>query len=269
MDKETLPRSAHVIAAATSEASAPGSGHAASLAPAALQVGPAAPHFSAGNPYPGRPADDHERAADTAAFKSVICAVSEGPNEAAHHQATTLASPGGTVEVVSAAQLTRTLGDGRDRYDLIAVGGGAAAFAMVEHARIPILIARRCPLGTEVTDTIVVPVDDSSESSEALHLAGLLAAAHGGTVTLLAAPRSDPALRRAIAASRSVLRRATGVAPRISGEPRPPERVIPSAAATLRASLVVLDCGRNATEKRMAALMVGAIGCSVLVVPRS
>ncbi len=120
-----------------------------------------------------------------------------------------------------------------------------------------------------MTDTIVVPVDDSSESSGALEVAALLAAAHGGTVTLLAAPRSDPALQRAITASVGVVLDATGVAPHVIGEPRPPEVAIPSAAAALSASLVVLDSGDNAIDRTTAALMVGAIGCSVLVVPRS
>jgi hypothetical protein len=206
-----------------------------------------------------------------ATFKSVLCAVGGGPtDEAARHQAATLVCHGGTVELVSAAQLTRhALSGGRDSYDLIVVGSGAAAFAAVEQSRIPILIARRCPLGIEVTDTIVVPVDDSPESHGALELAGLLAAAHDGTVTLLAAPRPDLALQRAITASVGDVRRATGMAPLVIGEPRPPELVIPSAAATLRASLVVLDSGCGATERRMTALMVSAIGCSALVVPRS
>ena len=117
--------------------------------------------------------------------------------------------------------------------------------------------------------SIVVPVDGSPESRQPLELAGLLAAAHGGTVTLIAAPACDLGLQRAIAASFSVLLRATGTAPHVMAEPRPPDRVIPSAAATLKASLVVLDSGRNPAERRMAALMVGAIGCSVLAVPRS
>jgi hypothetical protein len=152
---------------------------------------------------------------------------------------------------------------------LLALGGRAAAFAAVERAPIPILIARRCPLGTEVTDTIVVHVDGSPESSRGVELAGSLAAAHGGSVTLLAAPAYDPALERAIAAGLEVLLRATGAAAHVFGEPRPLDWVIPSGAATLKASLVVLDVGRSPTERRTAALMVGAIGCSVLTVPRS
>jgi nucleotide-binding universal stress UspA family protein len=119
-----------------------------------------------------------------------------------------------------------------------------------------------------VTDNIVVPVADSPESSRALEFASLLAAAHGGTVTLLVAPRSDPAIERAIAASTSVVLRAPGADPRVYGAPRPPERVIPAAAAALKASLVVLDGARSQAEKRTSALLAGAIGCSVLSVPR-
>jgi nucleotide-binding universal stress UspA family protein len=160
----------------------------------------------------------------------------------------------------------RALDDTCDGYDLLALGGGPAAFTAVEIAPIPILIARRCPLGTEVTDTIVVSVDDR-EPSRAVKLAGQLAAAHGGTVTILAIPPSDPAFERAIAASFRVLLHATGTAPRVLGEPRPPERTIPTAAASLSASLVVLGSGRSQSERRRSALIAGAIGCSVLVVP--
>jgi nucleotide-binding universal stress UspA family protein len=206
-------------------------------------------------------------------FTSVIRAVAEGPtDDAARHQAALLASPGGTVELVAAALLTRhgerALSASCDGHDLLALGGGAAAFAAVEQAAIPILIARRCPLGSEVTDSIVVPVDGSAESSRAVELAGSLAATHGGSVTLLAAPACDPALERAIAAACEILLRATGAAAHVIGEPRPPDWVIPSAAASLKASLVVLDVGRSSTERRTAALMVAAIGCSVLAVPR-
>lgn len=213
-------------------------------------------------------------AVSASTFTSVVCAVADGPTDyVARHQAGLLASPGGTVELVAAAPLTghgeRALREGCDGHDVLALGGGAAAFAAVEQSPIPILIARRCPLGGEVTDSIVVPVGGSAESSRALQLAGLLAAAHGGTVTLLAAPACDPALERAIAAGFQVLLRATGAVPRVMGEPRPPEWVIPPAVAALKASLVILDCGRSPNERRLAALMVAAIGCSVLAVPRT
>jgi nucleotide-binding universal stress UspA family protein len=205
-------------------------------------------------------------------FRSVICANDRTVTDsAARHQAALLASPGATVKLVSSAQLThhgqRALRDTCDGYDLLALGGGAAAFTAVVNAPIPILIARLCPLGTEVTDTVVVSVDTSPESNRAVELAGVLAAAHGRTVTILAAPPADPAFERAIAASFRVLLRATGTIPRVYGEPRPPERTIPPAAASLTASLVVLGSGRSQSERRRTAVIAGAIGCSVLVVP--
>jgi hypothetical protein len=82
------------------------------------------------------------------------------------------------------------------------------------------------------------------------------------------APHRDPAIERAIAASVGVVLGLTGVDPRVFGEPRPPERVIPSAAAALETLLVVLDGARSQAEKRTTALIAGAVGCSVLSVPR-
>jgi nucleotide-binding universal stress UspA family protein len=86
-------------------------------------------------------------------------------------------------------------------------------------------------------------------------------------VTILPVPRRDPALERAIAASVRVVGQATGTIPRIFGEPRPPEQAIPSAAAALSASLVLLGCGGTEIERMNTALVVQAIGCSVLIVP--
>ena len=74
---------------------------------------------------------------------------------------------------------------------MLALGAGPAARTAVQHAPIPILVARTCPTGTRVTDSILVPVDASAESRCAVELAGRLAAADGATVTILAAPPRD------------------------------------------------------------------------------
>jgi nucleotide-binding universal stress UspA family protein len=58
------------------------------------------------------------------------------------------------------------------------------------------------------------------------------------------------------------------VAPRVLGEQSPPERTIPRAAAQLNASLVVLESGSSRRERSVAARIAGAIGRSVLVIPR-
>jgi nucleotide-binding universal stress UspA family protein len=205
-------------------------------------------------------------------FGSVLCATDGSADpETARRQAVLLASPGALVDYVSAGELTQRAGcpwhfSGDDDV-LLAIGSGVAAHAAVEAAASPILIARRCPLGTAVTDTILVVVDHASESSRAVEIAGRLAAVHGGAVTLLAPPRQDRSLARAIAASSSTILAATGSAPRVLGEQSPPERTIPPAAARLNASLVVVASGSSRRERRGTARIAGAIGRSVLVIP--
>jgi hypothetical protein len=205
-------------------------------------------------------------------FGSVLCATDRSANaQAAWRHAALLASRGAVVETVSGSQLIRhgqrVLRHGCKGHDLLVVGAGVASYAAVLDAPIPILIARWCPLGTQVTDTILVPIDDSLQSRRAVVLAGRLAAVHGGTVTILPAPPCDPSFERAVAASGRVVLRATGTAPRVLGNQLPRARRIPSAAASITASLVVLGYRTTEIERRMAAQVVGALGCSALVVP--
>ena len=205
-------------------------------------------------------------------FGSVLCGVDRSSNaRAARDQAELLASRAGSVEFVPAPQLTRhgprALRDRCEGHDLLALGAGAAARVAVEHAAIPVLVARWGPFDTKVTDTILVPVEDSPESSRAVGLAGRLAAVHGGTVTILGAPPRDPTLQRAIAASARILLEATGAAPRLFGEQLAPERAIPAAALTLSATLVLVGSAEDEAARRMTAQLAGCLACSVLVVP--
>ena len=198
--------------------------------------------------------------------RSVLCAIDRSANaQAACRHAALLASPGGVVETVRDGQ--RALHHARKGHDLLVVGAGVASYAAVLNAPIPILVARWCPLGTQVTDTILVPIDDSPQSGHAAVLAGRLAADHGGSVTILRAPPRAPSFQRAIAAGERVLLRATGAAPCVLGNQLPPERSIPSAAASISASLVVVGCGTKEMDRRTAAQVVGSLGCSALVVP--
>jgi sulfide:quinone oxidoreductase len=211
-------------------------------------------------------------AAPAPLFGAVLCGVDRSADgRAAHDQAVLLSSPGGDVEVVPAPRLARhghrALDRACDGHDLLVLGAGAGASVAVEHAPIPVLVARWCLPGTDVTDTILVAVDDSPASSRAVELAGRLAAAHGGTVTILAAPLGDPARRRAIAAARRILLQITGAAPRVLGEQPPREHAVASAAAALTASLVVLGTDRSQSAKGMTAQIAAGVGCSVLTVP--
>jgi nucleotide-binding universal stress UspA family protein len=220
--------------------------------------------------HPALPAE--RRGAHGGAFSSVICAVDRTTSDqAARRQAELLASPDGTVDVVSTSWLARpgqrALHEKFEGHDLLALGAGPAAYTAVQRTRIPILIARPCPLGTQVTDTILVPVDATPESNCAVELAARLATVHSGTVTIVAAPPRDPALQRAIATSERILLRATGATPRVLGEPLPREHSVPVAASLRSASLVVLGFGPTEIERNLAARMIGSFGCSVLAVP--
>jgi sulfide:quinone oxidoreductase len=205
-------------------------------------------------------------------FGSVLCGADRSvDSRAAHHQAALFAAPGGTVDVVPKPRLTRhgdrALYDACEGHDLLALGAGAGASAVVERAPIPVLMSRPGPPGTQVTDTILVPVDDSPESRCAVELAGRLAAVHGGSITLLVAPRRDPALHRAIAASRRIVLQTTGALPTLLGEPLPRERAISATAAAINASLVVLGTGDGTNARRMTARIADRIEASVLAVP--
>lgn len=196
-------------------------------------------------------------------FESILCCVDMSAEaQAARKQAALLALPRGTVEFVDAPQLMRHGSRVSDDHDLLVIGAGAAAFAALDDARMPILSARHGPSGTAVTDSILVPVGDPHASRAAVELAAKLAVEHEGTVTILAASPRHEALERAIAASRRMVLRATGAVPRVIGEWQPPERSIAAAAAALPASLVILG-----VETEMAGSMARAIAASVLLLP--
>src|SRR3954452_9684352 len=212
------------------------------------------------------------RAEPAPMFTSVLCGVDRRvDSRAAHRQAVLLASPGAAVDLVSAPRLTRhggrALHEACERHDLLALAAGADIAAVLEHAPIPVLIGRWSPSGTAVTDTILVPVDGTPASGRAVELAGRLAAAHGGTVTVLVAPHRDPALQRAIAASRRIVLQASGAVPTVLGEQLPRERAIPATAVAINASLAVLATGDTANERRTTAQIADRTEASVLAVP--
>jgi sulfide:quinone oxidoreductase len=220
-----------------------------------------------------QPADPFKRTAQSAdTFSSVLCGVDRSANSrAAHQQATLFAEPGGAVEVVPAPRLTRhgerALQNACEGHDLLALGAGGGASAVVEHAPIPVLLGRWSAPGTEVTDRILVAVDDSPDSRRVLELAGRLAADHRGSVTVLVAPQRNPGLQRAIAASRRIVLQTTGALPTVLGEQLPRERAIPATAMAINASLVVLGAGATENERRTTAQLAGRIDASVLAVP--
>lgn len=204
-------------------------------------------------------------------FRSVICGLDRSvDSRAAREQAVGCAVPDARVEIVRPRKLTghgrRQLRDACQGHDLLALGAGPEAFAIVKHASIPVLIGRWNPLSPTVTERILVAVDGSPDSDRAVQLAGRLAADHDGTVVVVVTPERDAHLERAIAASRRILLRTTGRLPRVIGKPLARDQAIASAAVDADASLVVL-AGRDGYDASGMPATAARVECSVLCLP--
>ena len=203
-------------------------------------------------------------------FASVLCgADNTAAGYTARRQAELLASPGGSVEVVPAATLIRRAPERlRDRcrdHDLLVIADGPGAHRTLEYAPIPLLLARWCPGGpAALAESILVTVDDREEAVE---LAGRLSACYGSRVALLAAPRNDPALERALNACERIVLERTGAAPTILGRELPLERAIAARCENVGATLLVLGTGGAGIAPRTAADIAARVGCCVLAFP--
>ena len=205
-------------------------------------------------------------------FGSVLCGTDNGPSGvAARRQAAWLAGADGALTHVPTAALTRHGWDALEelcaRHDLIVLGADPAAHHVVEHARIPVLQARWCPGGLDVTDNILVAVSDAGDSLGAADLAGRIAARHRGSVSLVVAPGRDPSLARGVAASGRILLRATGAAPRVLGDLAPPELNVPATAMDIGATLLMMGIPAGTAGRRLAVDLARRSGCSALTVP--
>jgi hypothetical protein len=202
-------------------------------------------------------------------FASVVCVVGRNSmDHAARQQATTLVDAG-EVEYIETPRLpsNTALLDRCDGADVLVLGADADAAALVERASVPLLLARSCPSGAEVTDRIVVAVDDKSEPHRAAEVAGRLAARHGGTVAVVPFLEPHGALERATAAASRIVLQAAGQVPRVYGAPTECRRAVLSAVAAMDATLLVLALGSEASTRSNAALIARLVGCSVLVIP--
>jgi nucleotide-binding universal stress UspA family protein len=209
------------------------------------------------------PADTHSL------FASVVCVVGRNSmDHAARQQATTLGDAG-EVEYIETPRLpsNTTLLDRCDGADVLVLGADEDAAALIERASLPLLLARSCPSGAEVTDRILVAVDDKSEPHRAAEVAGRLASRHDGTVAVVPFLESRGALERATAATSRIVLQAAGQVPRVYGAPMELKRAVLSAVAAMDATLLVLPLGREASARSNAALIARLVGCSVLVIP--
>jgi hypothetical protein len=189
-------------------------------------------------------------------------------DHAARQQAATLGDAG-EVEYIETPRLpsNSALLDRCDGADVLVLGADEDAAALIGRASLPLLLARSCPSDADVTDRILVAVDDKSEPHRAAELAGRLASLHGGTVAV--APFLEPrgALERATAAASRIVLQAAGLVPRVYGAPTELKRAVLSAVAAMDATLLVLPLGSEASTRSNAALIARLVGCSVLVIP--
>jgi hypothetical protein len=202
-------------------------------------------------------------------FASVVCAVGRNSMDHAARQQSTMLGDAGEVEYIETPHLRSNcaLLDRCDGADVLVLGADDDAAALIERASLPLLLARSCPSGADVTDRILVAVDDKSEPHRAAEVAGRLASHHGGTVAVVPFLEPRGALERATAATSRIVLQAAGLVPRVYGAPTPLERSVLSAVASVDATLLVLPLGSDARARSNATLIARLVGCSVLVIP--
>ena len=152
-------------------------------------------------------------------------------------------------------------------HDLLVVGADADAHVLVRHLTSPVLFARWCQTGNDVTDSILVVVDQRGDAARAAELAGRLAQPHGGSVSLVAVPAAARVLKRALATAGRIVLQTTGSTPRIVGDVAPAWITVPRAVTASQASLVVLGIGDDDSGRETACDIARFAGCSVLIVP--
>ena len=205
-------------------------------------------------------------------FASVLCGTDNSASGvAARRQAAWLAGPDGLVELVPRRELTdlrsRPLAERCRDYDLLVLGSEGDDQKLIAGARVPVLLARWCPAGRDVTDEILVAVGDHAGAERAAKLAAHLAVRRRGSVSVIPAPGRSRDMTRAIAATQRIVLCTAAMTPRVLSELAKPEVAISRAAAQVGASLLVLGVGDDAWSATEAADIARHAGCSFLAVP--
>ena len=207
-----------------------------------------------------------------AGFAHVITAVDRAAaGIAVRQQAEALAGPAAVVEAMPAQPLTVAacgpLLDRCDGADLLAVSAANDAHPLLDVATMAILFAQPGYVGTNPTDRILVAVDGSVDPTEAARVAGSLAVRDRSQVAVVAAPKENASLERAVAATSRSMLDSAGAIPEVFGRHGSPESVVASAADAYEATLVVLAVGPGDDDKARAARITQLAGRSVLAVP--
>ena len=202
-------------------------------------------------------------------FRSVLCGADIGTSGiATRRQAAWLAGPTGAVALVPTGTLTRhgsaALAERCEGHDLLALGAEHGSATLLQDVRIPVLLARWCPPGRDLTDRILVVVTDRVDMTRVAELAARMVRKHRAAVAFLAAPGSSRDLNRALAATSRIMLRTAAVTPHVMAVPAPLELAVQEAAAAAGSSLLVMGVGDGTT---LACDVARRAGCSVLTVP--
>ena len=146
---------------------------------------------------------------------------------------------------------------------------GRTATAAVHRSPVPVLLARRPSGDAEFPQTILVSADSEAQAGEALRLAAAIAAEHDAQVAVVAAGTHGSGERHVLAEELATLAGALGVERIVVDGRGPAHAAICSAAATVRASLIIVG-SRGLSGVRAAGSVPERVaheaGCSVLVV---
>lgn len=207
-----------------------------------------------------------------ALFHSILCGTDNSPSGvAALRQAAWLSHPDGALDLVATRAVTghgpEALDELCEGHDLLAVASEPSAHALIPYVRIPVLLARWCPDGRDVTDRILIAVGEHRGTERAASLAAEIALRHRGTVAVVAAPGHSRGLAHTLAATSRIVMCTAGSTPEILGEAASPEIAVPHAALEAGASLLVVSLGDDAWEAPAAIDLARRTGCSMLAVP--
>ena len=151
-------------------------------------------------------------------------------------------------------------------HDLLVLGAGPLARAVLPRSPIPVLVVRPVP-GASFPESVLIAVDETPEAHAAARTGARLAARDGALVALVAAPEHDALHQRALAEHLATVERISSSRPLVLDEYGDPAPSIVAAAVNLDASVIVLGSrARRRPAESVSARVADQAPCSVLVV---
>ena len=201
----------------------------------------------------------------TPLFASVLCAIDD-PRDGAEllRQAAQLAGAGAAFDLVEASEGTETVLERCAGHDLLALPAGPLAHALLPRSPISVLIGRPSP-GSDLTESVLIAVDETPEARAAARTGARLAARDGAYIALVATPEHDELHQRALVEHLATVERISSRRPLVLDEYGSPATSIVAAASSLEASLIVLGRRPGQLVESVSTKVAGQAPCSVLV----